>query len=332
MNAGPASDSDGGPFDPTPDGPITVVVPRQRRGIFAAIHVDAREATLRIWRLAPDGSFQNLHKEGEVFNVPGPQVPADPGKSQIGGDPGKSPTGGVPGKSPTEGDPRSIAIKLADILIRFQRTAELFGAAIRAVATQPFRALPNHEELLRRLRRVTRVALELISERETARFLCLGALRGQPRDQRSLLIDVAEDDTMIIWASTEEPLGIWRLGFGSSRLLAPSNPANKEPDGVRVAMWRRQVQQTLSRAQLEATRRGAREIVLIRRSEGAGAPHLAAVAVLAEIASHLNILNIQSSQSGLHEGILLDLSRTLGSTFADLRTDSPQPTPRPRSG
>jgi hypothetical protein len=304
MQVRPSPDSDGGPFDLTSEGPVTVVVPRRRPGVFAAVHVDAREATVRIWRLAPDGSFQNLHKEGEVFNAPGPQAPSE----------------------------RGIAIKLADILIRFQRMAELYGAALRAIVTQPFRSLPNHEEMLRRLRRVTRVALQLISERETARFLCLGALRGQPREQRSLLVDVAEDDALIIWASPDEPLAIWRLGFGTSRLLAPSNPASKEPDGLRVAMWRRQVQQTLSLGQLQAVRGGAREIVLIRRGEGAGAAHLAAVAVLAEIAAHLQIRNIQSSESGLHEGILIDLARTLGGPLGDARMASPHSTPPPRVG
>ena len=306
MDANGPFDSDGDPADPGPADPPTVMVPERRQGVFAVIHADGRHCTLGLSRLRADGSFQHLPQERHVFNP------------------------GVP----TAANPRGIAVRLADILTRYQRLAELNGAAVRAVATQAFRALPNHEQMLIRLRRVTRVALDLISDRDAARFVCLGALGGRKTDRPSLVVDVGEDAAAIILANGDEPLALFRAGLGLSRFREAPKSGTPEPDGIRIQSWRRQIQQTLATGQLETIRGVAGEAVLVRRRDVAPAAttHLAAVTVLDEVASYLEIRRVQSTESGLEEGILLDLSRTVPPQRAPPpSTQSPARTPRTRS-
>jgi exopolyphosphatase/guanosine-5'-triphosphate,3'-diphosphate pyrophosphatase len=217
---------------------------------------------------------------------------------------------------------------MAELLIRFQREAELLGAAIRAVALQSFRTLPNHQHLLKRLPRVTRVALEMISDREVARLVCLGALPGRPPGSRTLVIDVGEETTSLILADGEQPLALWRLAVGTGRLLAgAAGNGARERQRVRAASWRRQVQQALSLGHLHTARGAASEAVLITSravnppaAAGDGAPtwnaggevaNLAATTFVEEIASYLQIRKVQATEGGLHTGILRDLSRRL---------------------
>lgn len=298
------------PFDGEHDDHSTVVVPERRPGVFAVILVDGREALLRVARWAPDGSFQTLREERETFL----------------GD---------------AGNPRErhqATIKLADILIRFQRAAELWGAAIRALATQEFRAVPNHLHLLQRLPRITRVAVEMISDREMARLVCLGVLAGRRPGHRSLVIELGTNSTSIILASADQPLALWRLPigtgqFGPAAAGAPGNP-RRDSERKRLTAWRRQIQQTLSLGHLHAIRGTAREAVLIRPREWilteatasgtpANAVYVAGVALLDEIAAYLKLTSVQSTEGGLHQGVLLDLARspllTTGAAAASAR-------------
>lgn len=280
--------------------PATIMVPPPRSGMFAVIQVDAREVRLLVARLASDGAFRIVSEERESFASAG---------------------------APTVGEEqRRVAIAMAEILIRFQRAAELRGAAIRAVATQAFRTLPNHQHLLKRLPRVTRVALEVISDREAARLVCLGALSGRPPGHRTLVVDVAEETTSLILADGEQPLALWRLAVGTGCLM-PRAGATGGRDRLRAASWKRQLQQALALAHLHAARGAAGEAVLIRPRElnpatasGGGAAasgggkvaYLVAITFVEEIASYLHIRRVQATEAGLHDGILRELSRGLG--------------------
>ncbi|MBC7772632.1 MAG: hypothetical protein H7210_09080 [Pyrinomonadaceae bacterium] len=314
MSAIFSPDLSGGQFGPGfDDDPPTVMVPAKRPGVFAVIHVDSRSVFLLVSRLVAGDSFQTLRQEHESFN---PIV-----------------------ATPT--DPRFIAIKLADILSRFQRIAELHAAAVRAVATQAFRTLPNHIHLLKRLPRITRVALELITDRDVARFVCLGALKNRPPGRRSVVIDMGDDATSIILANAEEPLALWRLPIGASGLVPPTattttTPTAKgcssaHPERTTSASWRRQIQQMLAMGHLATIRGVAREAILIRPREaapigGGGTPgnqttpqfsnppnltDVAAVILVEQIAFYLNIKQVLASACGLHEGILTELARAM---------------------
>ena len=278
-------------LSPEPNDPPTTAVPRPREGLFAVIHVDAREARLLIARRTADGAFQTLRQEHEIFNL-GPRGLEDPGQ---------------------------LVIDLANVLSRFQRLTELLGATVRAVATPSFLALPDCARLRERLWRVTRVPLQVISDREVARFVCMGVLSGRPPGHRSVLLDVGDHSTSIIFASATDPLAMWQLPLGTARLAVLSGVKARHPDHVRTVSWRQQIKDTLSAGHLDAIRGNAHDAILLRpRAWGAPPPRhhcadlvSAATAVLLdEVATYLGIRNTQASDSGLSEGVLVELSVT----------------------
>jgi exopolyphosphatase/pppGpp-phosphohydrolase len=288
MNAGPGSDIPGDPFDiPTGDDDLpTVMVPPRRPGVFAVIRIDSGGAALRVSRLSPYGGFQQLRQERDTFPLASPSQP---------------------------GDLRPLAIKLADVLMRYQRIAELHGAVVRAVVLPTFRTIPKHTHLLQRLSRATRVALGLISERDAARYTCLGALADRPADHQALVVEVSDEVTSVTLAKGQEPLALWRLGVGTKQLLEATlmGPLD-QPDGMRMRIWRRHIQHVLSQGHLDAIRGIAAEVVLVRTPDSAPAAttHLSSVTTLNEIASHMGIRSVQSTERGLAEGVLIELSRT----------------------
>lgn len=104
-------------------------------------------------------------------------------------------------------------------LERFAKLAERAGARhVRAVATSAVREASNRAALVRTVRNHAGISLEVISGAEEARLVCLGVLQGEPRSERSLILDIGGGSTEIISARGEEPEEAWSLQLGSVRL------------------------------------------------------------------------------------------------------------------
>jgi exopolyphosphatase/guanosine-5'-triphosphate,3'-diphosphate pyrophosphatase len=109
--------------------------------------------------------------------------------------------------------------RTAMALERFAGLAQRAGAqVIRAVATSAVREASNRQQLIRTIRNLCRLHVEVISGSEEARLVCLGVLNGAPPNDRALIIDIGGGSTEIISARGEEPESAWSLQLGSVRL------------------------------------------------------------------------------------------------------------------
>ena len=264
---------------------------RRRPDVFGVIEVGSDRARLDIFRRDSDGSFQVVWHDEESLG-------------------GGFPFATDPRDKSHPAQPRLSDQRLVVALRRFQRVCGRHHVTVGAVA-HGSDSLNNHPDTLPRLFRMTGVALKQVSDRDTARLLCLGVLRGHPTGGKSLVIDVGPEATLVVLADGEEPVALWRLGVGTN-----DGDGGEGPSALRAL--RGKVRQSLRQTRLDAVRGAAARSLTVRdRLEGGGAATgRAARVILEEIAAHLRLDGIRAVGRGLREGILYDLGRQTGPTDA----------------
>jgi len=161
--------------------------------LLGAIDVGTNAVRLEIARPLPDGSLETLHQERD---------PVRPGE-------GVFKTGVVP---------REVADRLLSTLRRYAALCRRDGAFVRAVATSALREARNGPDLVRRVRAEAGLELEVISGREEARLICLGVLQGMPPRARSLVLDIGGGSTEVATAVGDEPSTLLSVALGAVRL------------------------------------------------------------------------------------------------------------------
>jgi exopolyphosphatase/pppGpp-phosphohydrolase len=260
-------------------------------------------ARLDVFRRSSDGSFQAVWHDEEALGAEGAGVGSPPGAS----------AGRPPG---TEELTHEFTQELLDqqlirSLRRFQRVCGRHHVTVGAVA-HGSDALNNHPDTLPRLFRMTGVPLRQLSDREAARLLCLGLLRGERGGRKNLVVDVGSEATLVILAEGEEPVALWRLGVGTAGFAGDAADGD-EHAGVR--RLRVEVRRSLRQTRLDAIR-GVTNRALTGRERLGGAggtsvPATRARAILEEVGAYLRLEGIRAVDRGLREGILFDLSRGL---------------------
>jgi len=295
---------------------------RGKHHVFAAIDVGTNAVRLEIARMLPDGSLETLHQERD---------PIRPGE-------GVYATGLVS---------REVADRLLSTLRRYGSLSRRYGARVMAVATSALRDAKNGPEIVRRARDHTGVPLEVVSGREEARLICLGVLRGRPGRARSLVLDIGGGSTEVALARGEEPTSLWSVPLGAVRLteifetggrVAPGRLAALRtyaaeafreaiPAGVRPPRkglgssgtiqavvdfasegGRRATRREVCDAVDELAAMSARERRL--RFDARRADIVVAGAAILEAAMrHLGLASVAAVDTGLRNGILVELSR-----------------------
>jgi exopolyphosphatase/guanosine-5'-triphosphate,3'-diphosphate pyrophosphatase len=174
----------------------------ERQRILAAIDVGTNAVRMEIARPLPDGSIETLHQERD---------PVRPGEGVFA-------TGSMS---------RQVADRLLATLRRYAALCRRYHATVRAVATSAVREARNQEEIVRRVKRETGLDLEVVSGREEARLICVGVLNGRPRTARGLVVDIGGGSTEVATAVGEEAKELYSVGLGAVRLTEIFGSAGK---------------------------------------------------------------------------------------------------------
>ena len=296
---------------------------RTRPTILAAIDVGTNAVRLEIARRLPDDSLETIHQERD---------PVRPGE-------GVFLTGSI---SP------EVADRLLSTLRRYGALCRRYGATVRAVATAAVREARNGAEVVRRARKEAGLNLEVISGREEARLICLGVLHGRPPDARSLVIDIGGGSTEIAVAVGERAAELVSVRLGAVRLTdifeagdrvssrqlklmrsfaeeAFREGVPERPPRLRNALGSSGTIQAIvsyvaesgtRRITLRQLQRAVEEIAEMRleerrrRFDPRRAEIIVAGAVILEAAMrHLSLATVTGVDSGLRNGLLLDLMR-----------------------
>jgi exopolyphosphatase / guanosine-5'-triphosphate,3'-diphosphate pyrophosphatase len=166
---------------------------RSERQVLAAIDVGTNAVRLELARPLADGSLETLHQERD---------PIRPGEGVFA-------TGSIP---------RPVADRLLSTLRRYAALCRRDAATVRAVATSAVREARNGAEIVRRARDEAGIDLEVVSGREEARLICLGVLHGKAPHARSLVIDIGGGSTEVASAVGEHPRELWSVALGAVRL------------------------------------------------------------------------------------------------------------------
>ncbi len=165
----------------------------QHSDILAAIDVGANAVRMELARPLPDGSLETLHQERD---------PVRPGEGVFA-------TGSIS---------REVADRLMSTLRRYGALCRRDRARLRAVATSAVREARNGAEIVRRARDEAGIELEVVSGREEARLICLGVLHGKHPHVRSLVVDIGGGSTEVATATGERPTDLWSVAVGAVRL------------------------------------------------------------------------------------------------------------------
>ena len=295
----------------------------QHGDILAAIDVGANAVRMELARPLPDGSLETLHQERD---------PVRPGEGVFS-------TGSIP---------REVADRLMSTLRRYGALCRRNGARLRAVATSAVREARNAGEIMRRAREEAGIELEVVSGREEARLICLGVLHGKSPHVRSLVVDIGGGSTEIAIAKGEHPDDLWSVAVGAVRLtemfgisakVAPGRLALvrsyaaeafreglprrfRHPSvalgssgtinavvGFAASKRRSATAKEISRAVEELAEMGIEE--RRRHFEPRRAEIVVAGGVILEAAvRHLGLAAVTSVDTGLRNGLLLDLLRS----------------------
>jgi exopolyphosphatase/guanosine-5'-triphosphate,3'-diphosphate pyrophosphatase len=164
-----------------------------RPEIIAAIDVGTNAVRLEIARARPDGSLETLHQERD---------PIRPGEGVF-----------ASGRMAA-----AVEDRLVSTLRRYVALCRRHHARVRAVATSAVREAKNGPDVVRRVHGETGLELEVVSGREEARLICAGVLRGQPDDARALVLDIGGGSTEVAAAVGERPTDLWSVPLGAVRL------------------------------------------------------------------------------------------------------------------
>ena len=180
--------------------------------LLGAIDVGTNAVRLELARPLADGSLETVHQERD---------PVRPGE-------GVFRTGSIP---------REVADRLLSTLRRYAALCKRDGAVVRAVATSALREAKNGPDIVRRARAEAGLDLEVVSGREEARLICLGVLHGRPARSRSLVIDIGGGSAEVATAIGEESTNLWSVALGAVRLTEMFDLEGKLP-GRRLALVR----------------------------------------------------------------------------------------------
>ena len=111
-------------------------------------------------------------------------------------------------------------VRGVDAIERFVVQARDRGATqIRAVATSAVREAENAEDFVRAVAERVGITLEVLSERDEARYIYLGVSRGYPiRDRVAAIVDIGGGSTEFIVADGYHPYLLESVRLGSLRL------------------------------------------------------------------------------------------------------------------
>ncbi len=291
--------------------------------VLAAVDVGTNAVRLEIARPLPDHTLETLHTERD---------PVRPGE-------GVFLTGNIP---------RPVADRLLAALRRYGALCRRHRATVRAVATSAVREARNGPEIVKRARREAGLELEVVSGREEARLICLGVLQGTPPRARNLVVDIGGGSTEVASALGESPESLWSVPVGAVRLTEMFGASDKVVP-QRLELMRSYAAEafretlprpfphprgalgssgTINALVAFAAERGARRATL--REVGRAVEALAAMrldqrrklfeprraeivvagAVILESAMrHLGLASVTSVDTGLRDGILVDLMR-----------------------
>ncbi|HUL58252.1 MAG TPA: Ppx/GppA phosphatase family protein [Anaeromyxobacteraceae bacterium] len=161
--------------------------------LIAAVDVGTNAVRLEIARVLPDGSLETMHQERD---------PIRPGEGVF-----------ITGRIPPE-----VVDRLVATLRRYEALCRRYGARVRAVATSAVREAKNGPDVVQRVRDEAGLDLDVVSGREEARLICLGVLRGRPPDARAVVIDIGGGSTEVATALGEAPTDLWSVALGAVRL------------------------------------------------------------------------------------------------------------------
>ncbi len=298
-----------------------------RAPVVAAIDVGTNAVRLEIARVLPDGAVETLHQERD---------PIRPGEGVF-----------ATGRMPPDAEDRLVAT-----MRRYAALCRRYHARVRAVATSAIREAKNGPDVARRIRREAGVALDVVSGREEARLICLGVLRGRPAGARALVVDVGGGSTEVAAAVGEEPKALWSVPLGAVRLTEIFGASGRLPASRLAALrsfaaeaFREAIPRPPARVRTalgssgtigavvdfaaeggrSATRREVSRAVDAlarmsvserrRRFEPRRAEIVVAGAVALEAAmDHLGLAAIAAVDTGLRNGVLVELARTDGRT------------------
>jgi exopolyphosphatase/guanosine-5'-triphosphate,3'-diphosphate pyrophosphatase len=277
---------------------------------------------MELARPLADGSLETLHQERD---------PVRPGEGVFA-------TGSIP---------REVADRLMSTLRRYGALCRRDGARLRAVATSAVREARNGADIVRRARAEAGIELEVVSGREEARLICLGVLHGKPPHVRSLVVDIGGGSTEVATADGETPVDLWSVAVGAVRLtemfgisakVAPARLALvrsytaeafreglpkrfRHPSvalgssgtinavvGFAASKRRSATAKEISRAVAELAQMGIEE--RRRHFDPRRAEIVVGGAVILEAAvRHLGLASVTSVDTGLRNGVLVDLLR-----------------------
>jgi len=298
------------------------------------VDVGTNAVRLEIARVLPDGSLETLHQERD---------PIRPGEGVF-----------VTGRIPPPVEERLMAT-----LRRYEALCRRYGARVRAVATSAVREAKNGPDVVERVRAETGLELDVVSGREEARLICLGVLRGRPPDARAVVIDIGGGSTEVATAIGESPTDLWSVALGAVRLTQIFSANGRMPPARLAALrafadeaFREAIPEPRLRVRsalgssgtigavvgfaADGGRRATRREVTRAVEELAGMsvaerrrrfdPRRAEVvvagaAVLEAAMRHLGLASVAAVETGLRNGILVELSRR-GSSRDDAAADA----------
>jgi len=309
------------------------VRPARQQRILGAIDVGTNAVRLELARPLPDGSFEMIHSERD---------PVRPGE-------GVFKTGRIP---------REVEDRLLSTLRRYAALARRHRALVRAVATSAIREAKNGPDVVERVRRDTGLQLEVVSGKEEARLICLGVLRGRPPHQRNLLVDIGGGSTEVALAIGERPSALHSIAIGSVRLTETFDSSGRV-DPKRLELMRTFAAEALEKSlppfphprhalgssgtigavvdfaaengerhvSLKRLRKAVKALAAMRLEErrrvfdARRAEIVVAGAVVLEaVMAHLRLETVAAVETGLRNGILVDLLRRLRRNGTDAST------------
>lgn len=294
---------------------------------LAAIDVGTNAVRLEIARPLAGGSLETLHQERD---------PVRPGE-------GVFRTGSISPK---------VADRLVATLRRYAALCRRHHARVRAVATSALREARNGRQIVARVRLEAGVDLKVVSGQEEARLVCLGVLHGRPPSSRSIVIDIGGGSTEVVVAEGERPASLQSVPLGAVRLtetfalrgrLSPERLAllrHYANEGLRhlapgrlrtafgssgtiqaVVAFAAEGERTASFRQVKAA---AKELAAMglgerrRRFDARRAEIIVAGAVILESAMRqLRLRQVTAVETGLRNGLLLDLVRRTAGAQAE---------------
>jgi exopolyphosphatase/guanosine-5'-triphosphate,3'-diphosphate pyrophosphatase len=303
--------------------------------IVAAIDVGSNAVRLEIARALPDGSLETLHQERD---------PIRPGDGVF-----------VNGRMSPEVEARLVAT-----LRRYAAVCRRHRARVRAVATSAIREAKNGPEVVRRVRAAAGIQLEVVSGREEARLICAGVLRGRPPDAPAVVLDIGGGSTEVAAGRGEVATDLWSVPLGAVRLTQIFETGGRV-SAQRLAALRAYAAEAFREA-IPHPHRTARTalgssgtigaVVEFAADGGRGATRVEvgrAVAALAEMSlaqrarefdrrraevivagaallecamRHLRLSSVVAVQTGLRNGVLVELARSNGRARAASTTDA----------